>query len=127
MSTILLSVKPQYAHKLIDGTKKFEYRKHLPLRKVSKILVYSSYPEKKVIGELEVVGTVSMKKTPLWEKTKTYSGITRDEFRKYFQGCTLAYAFALGKSTKYEKPFELSDYNISHAPQSFLYITTIPE
>lgn len=127
MSTILLSVKPQYAHKLIDGTKKFEYRKHLPLRKVSKILVYSSYPEKKVIGELEAIGTISMKKTPLWEKTKTDSGITRDEFRRYFQGCALAYAFVLGKSTKYEKPLELSDYNITRAPQSFLYITTIPE
>ncbi|MBQ6263652.1 MAG: hypothetical protein IJK58_09080 [Clostridia bacterium] len=127
MSTILLSVKPRFAHKLIDGAKKYEYRKRLPLCKVSKIVVYSSFPEKKIIGELEVVDTISMKKSPLWEKTKKESGITRDEYRQYFQGCNLAYAYVVGKAKRYEKPLELSDYDITRAPQSFVYMTVIPE
>ena len=122
MSTILLSVKPRYAHKLVDGAKKYEFRKRIPQCKVNRILVYSSFPEKKIIGELEVVDTLSMKKSPLWEKTKRYAGITREEFRSYFKGCSLAYAYVVGTHKRYEKPMELSDYNISRAPQSFVYL-----
>ena len=122
MSTILLSVKPQYAHKLIDGTKKFEYRKRLPQLNVSKILVYSSYPEKKIIGEIEIIGTISMKKSPLWEQTKCQAGISREEFRTYFKGCSLAHAYIVGNVRRYKTPLDLSSFNIGHAPQSFVYI-----
>ena len=65
MSVILLSIKPEYCKKIFEGTKKYEFRKHLAQNDVEKIVVYSTAPEKKVVGEIEVIGTLSMKKTPL--------------------------------------------------------------
>lgn len=122
MSTILLSIKPEYANKIIAGTKKYEFRKHLAQGNIQKIIIYSTAPEKKIIGEVEVVGTLSMKKTPLWEKTKMNAGISRKKFRQYFDRCAIAHAYVLGKATKYEISMDLADVGITQAPQSFVYI-----
>lgn len=123
MSKILLSIKPKYAHKIFNGIKKFEYRKYLPQRHVSKIVIYSTAPEGLVLGEVEVKGILEMKKTPLWEHTKEFSGITRDNFRSYFKNCTKAYAYVLGKVTLYEKPLKLENMGVNKAPQAFVYLT----
>lgn len=60
MATILLSIKPEYANKIFDGQKHYEYRKRIPKKEVSKIVVYSSAPEQAVIGEVEVVKTLKI-------------------------------------------------------------------
>lgn len=54
MATILLSIKPEYANRIFDGSKKYEFRKHLPQKKIDKIVVYSTDPVQRVIGEVEV-------------------------------------------------------------------------
>lgn len=83
MATILLSIKPEYANKIFDGQKRYEYRKRIPKKEVSKIIVYSSAPEQAVIGEIEVIKTLKMKPTPLWNSTKANAGISRSKYRKY--------------------------------------------
>lgn len=125
MSKILLSIKPEYAHAILEGTKKFEYRKHLAKNTVDTIVIYSTAPEKMVIGEVEVLGTLSMKKTPLWEKTKIAAGISRKKYRKYFCDSSLAHAYILGKATKYAEALSLADIGVSQPPQSFVYIDDI--
>jgi predicted transcriptional regulator len=122
MNTILLSIKPEYANRILEGTKKYEFRKHLAQSAITRILIYSSSPEKRIVGEVEVVGTLTMKKTPLWEFTKKSAGISRKMFREYFWGCSLAHAYQLGKAIRYDKPKNLTDYGIVQAPQSFIYL-----
>lgn len=122
MSVILLSIKPEYCKKIFEGTKKYEFRKHLAQSEVKKIIVYSTVPEKKVVGEVEVIGTLSMKKTPLWEHTKNYAGISRDNYREYFQNVSEAHAYVLGLATMYKTPKKLIDFGVSQAPQSFIYL-----
>lgn len=117
-----LSIKPEYANKIFDGQKHYEYRKRIPKKEVSKIVVYSSAPEQAVIGEVEVVKTLKMKPTPLWNSTKANAGISRLKYREYFSGCTTAYAFALGSFKRYETSKSLADFNIQSAPQSFVYL-----
>ena len=124
MSVILLSVKPEYADKIFSGIKKFEFRRHVSSEKVEKIIIYSSAPVKKVIGEVAVVDVLSMKKSPLWEVTKKSAGISREKFREYFKDASIAYAYVLGDTTKYDEPKELSDFGIEKAPQSFIYLNT---
>lgn len=123
MSTILLSIRPEFANRILDGTKKFEFRKRLASDNVRKIIIYSTAPEKKIVGEVEVIGTLSMKKAPLWEKTKKAAGISREKYREYFCGCTIAHAYVLGKVTKYEAALSLADIGLMQAPQSFVYIS----
>lgn len=122
MATILLSIKPMYVKKIFSGEKKYEYRKHLSQVPVEKIIVYSTDPEQKVVGEIKISGTLKMSPTRLWEQTKHEAGISREKFRKYFKGCQTAFAYQLGETTMFKKPKELSDYGISQAPQSFVYI-----
>lgn len=122
MSTILLSIKPEYANKILSGTKKYEFRKHLAQGDINKIIIYATSPEMKIIGEVEVLGTLSMKKTPLWEKTKSEAGISREKYREYFRDSNIANAYVLGKAIKYDEYKSLNDFGISQAPQSFVYI-----
>ena len=123
MATILLSIKPEYVERIFDGSKKFEFRKHLPQRKVDRIIVYSTDPMQRVVGEVAVLGTLAMKLSPLWEATKTSAGISRAKYRAYFKGCTTAYAFQLGQTHVYDKPKTLEEMGIDSAPQSFISLS----
>ena len=122
MESILLSVKPEYVERIFAGTKLYEYRKRLPRKNINKIVVYSTHPMMKIIGEVKVVGIISASPYRLWEETKTNSGISRGKFRKYFKGCKTAFAYKLGDLTIFDNPKTLGDYNLNHAPQSFVYI-----
>ncbi len=122
MGSILLSVKPEYVHRIFGGSKLYEYRKRLPQKPFDKIIIYATYPSMKVVGEVEVTNLISGSPTAVWEQTKKNAGISREKYRKYFKGCRIAYAHQLGKTTIYNIPKILSDFGISHPPQSFVYI-----
>ena len=122
METILLAINPEYVEKIFAGTKKYEFRKRLASRAIDKILIYSTAPIMKVVGEVQIVETISSSPTALWERTKKFVGISRDKYRKYFKGCKVAYAYQLGQVIKYDPPKELQDFNISSPPQSFIYL-----
>ena len=120
---ILLSVKPEYIDKIFNGAKSFEYRRKLPQKPISAIVLYATDPIQKIVGEVEVISIISASPTALWEQTKHSAGISRAKYRKYFQKCKTANAFVLGTTTKYQVPKMLSDYGINSAPQSFQYWT----
>ena len=103
MESILLSINPEYVERILAGSKKYEFRIRLANRTVDKILMYSTAPIMKVVGEVEVVKTISSSPSALWEYTKKFAGISRDKYRKYFKGCKVAYAYQLGKVIQYGK------------------------
>ena len=123
MESILLSINPEYADKILAGSKKYEFRKKLANKTVDKIMIYSTAPIMKVVGEVEVLKTISSSPSALWEFTKKSAGITRDKFRKYFKGCKVAYAYELGKVIQYNPPKELGEFNVDVPPQSFIYLS----
>ena len=122
MSTILLSIKPEYVTGIFNHTKLYEFRKRIPQKPIKRVIVYSSDPVQRIVGEFEVLETIKMKPSPLWEFTKKAAGITRAQFREYFHGCDEAYAFKIGKTVLYETPKMLKEYGISSAPQFFFYL-----
>lgn len=121
---VLLSIKPKYVDKIFDGTKKYEFRKSLFKRRdVTIVVIYASSPIKRVVGEFEIEDILSGDVNTLWERTKKYSGITKDFYYTYFQKSKTANAIQIGRLTKYEEARSLSDFNIHQAPQSFCYIS----
>ena len=124
MAPILLSIKPEYVDRIFNGSKKYEFRKHLPQVKVDKLVVYSTDPVQRVVGEVEVLGSLTMKPTPLWEATKQLAGISRAKYRAYFKGCAAASAFQLGQTWLYDTPKTLEEIGVKSAPQSFIYLNT---
>lgn len=122
MSKILIPIKPEYVDKILSGNKKYEYRKIKPKRKVDKMIIYSTYPIMKVVGEVEVIDIIEDNIHNLWGSTNKYSGISKDKFYKYFDKRDVGYAYKLGKVIKYDKTKELSEIGINYVPQSFIYI-----
>lgn len=122
MRALLLSIKPEYVAKILQGSKKFEYRKRLAKEDVSVIYIYSTAPSMKVVASVQVLSRLSASPTALWEKTKKEAGISRAKYREYFRGCKTAYAYELGTVSIFEEAKQLLEYGITSAPQSFAYI-----
>lgn len=126
MRKILLSIKPYYAHAILNGSKTVEYRKVVPKEGLSGIAyIYSSSPEKKVIGEFKYKNILSMPPKILWEETKERGGIDQEFFDSYFQERNTAYAFDIESVLVYKTPKSLYDLNIKQAPQSWMYVDEI--
>lgn len=122
MSTILLSIKPEYAKVILDGQKEYEFRKRRCKTGVNKIVFYSTAPESKVVGEAEIEDIIEGSPSKIWELAKKASGITRAKYCAYYHGYHNAVAYKLKNVVVYDPPKELSDYEIAHAPQSFIYL-----
>lgn len=122
MPTMLLSIKPEYAKLILDRQKKYEFRKHRCKTSVNKIVFYSTAPESKVVGEAEIEDIIEGSPSKIWELTKKAAGITRAKYLAYYHGYHNAIAYKLKNVVIYDPPKELSDYEIAHAPQSFIYL-----
>jgi predicted transcriptional regulator len=117
-----MSIKPEYADKIVSGEKKYEFRRRLAKKHVDRIVIYSTAPVMKVIAEVEVKGTISKVPDKLWEKTKKYSGIDWIFFRNYFADKEYAHAYELGEVYVYDEPKNLKEFGYTNAPQSYRYI-----
>jgi predicted transcriptional regulator len=120
---VLLSIKPEFALKIFDGTKKYEFRKSIFKRDdVDTVVVYASSPMQQVIGEFEIKKILCQEVEVLWQITQQFAGINKDFYDEYFANKEMAFAIQVGKIHKFSKPRRLSDYNIDYAPQSFAYL-----
>lgn len=122
MSTILMSIKPEYVKKIFAGEKKYEYRKTKCKNSPNKIIVYASFPIKKIVGELIIEEVLYDKKDVIWEKTNMYGGIFQKKYDEYFKNKEYAVAYKIKEYIKYDPVRELKDYDVLSAPQSYIYI-----
>lgn len=120
---ILLSIKPEYAEKILSGTKKFEFRRSIfKNQSVTKVVIYASSPIQKIIGEFEIECIITLSLSELWENTKSHSGIDKEFYDNYFHGKKIGHAIKVKKTKRYRKHQELKDYDIHYPPQSFCYL-----
>lgn len=122
MCTILLSINPQHVENIMQGKKIYEFRKTQCKRKVDKIVIYSTSPIMKVIGEADVEDVLIGKPGQIWRITRKKSGIKKDFFDSYYKDKSQAIAYKLCNIIRYEEPKMLIDLGITCAPQSFQYI-----
>lgn len=123
MKIILLSIKPKFAHAILEGRKKVEYRKSIPKGMKDGIaVIYSSFPEKKIIGEFRFDSILENTPDKIWEHTKNVGGVEKEFFDEYFENKSKAFAFVVSAIQIYDNPKQLSEFNISKAPQSWMYI-----
>jgi len=121
---VLLSIKPEFAYKIFEGRKKYEYRRAIFKNEdVKKVVVYASSPVSKVIGEFDIGEIMFDDLNVLWNKTKNYSGISREFFFNYFTNKNNGYAIKIKNYSRYGSPRRLQSKYGVHPPQSFLYLT----
>lgn len=122
MCKILLSINPEHVANIMSGTKTYEFRKIQCKEKVDKIIIYSTSPVMKVVGEADVEEVIVDNPEQVWNITYEYSGITKAFFDRYYKDRDIAVAFKLSNVKKYKTPKSLSSYGIKNAPQSFVYV-----
>ncbi len=122
---VLLSIKPQFVEEIFNGNKKFEYRKSIFKRKgIKSVVIYSTMPVGKIVGEFDIEDILIDEPKRLWEKTKNYSGISEDFYDEYFMNRDKGYAIQIKSLNRYDEPkcpYEL--YENFTAPQSFKYVS----
>jgi len=120
---VLLSIKPEFAEKIFNGTKKYEFRRSVFKNKnVKTVVVYASSPVQRVIGEFEIDSIINEDLLLLWNKTKDHSGITENFFFEYFSNKEKGYAIKIKGVKRYDKSLSLKDDFNTTPPQSFMYL-----
>lgn len=122
MCAILLSINPSHVEKIMDGTKRYEFRKKVCKRHVDKILIYSTTPVMSIVGEAEVEDILIDNPEKIWRRTKREAGIDKIFFDSYYKDKQQAVAYKLKNVVRYEPAKKLEEYGISSAPQSYRYI-----
>ena len=121
---VLLAIKEEFASKIFDGSKQYEFRKSIfKDDRVKTVVVYVSSPVQKVIGEFDIDTVINDSPDRLWKLTKTQSGISKEFFDLYFANRNNAYAIKIKQTRMYRQPKNLmADFNIGFAPQSYVYL-----
>lgn len=120
---ILLSIKPKYVEKIINNDKKFEFRKAVPQKHFARVFIYSSAPEKKIVGMFTAKNILVGTPEDIWNKTKHKAGIGHNDYNIYFSDKKLAYALEIDNLILFKTPIIPSDiWTDFKAPQSFCYI-----
>ena len=126
-STVLLSVRPRFANGLLDGTKTVEIRRgRAHIERGATCLLYSSSPERALVGLVEVdqahVGTPST----LWTRWGDLTGLARCEFDEYLRGRLEATAIVIRSAQRLPTPVPLDELrgrqNGFVTPQSYRFL-----
>jgi predicted transcriptional regulator len=126
-SAILMSIRPQYAEKIFNGTKTVELRRIKPkvLHEDDLIFVYVSSPVKSLVGAFSVASVMEKPLFPLWRSVKDSAGVSRSDFFSYFHDLEKGVAIFIKNVWFLPKPIHLSDLQREvksfHPPQNFRY------
>ena len=121
--SILLSIKPKYVNKIINGKKQFEFRKAIfQSPNVKRIYIYASSPVKKIIGYFHLGDIIEGDPSEVWERCSSLGGISEEEFFKYYEGKTRAFSIPIQELKIFDNAIcPYSTFDNFTAPQSFMY------
>ena len=123
---ILLSIKKVYCDLILNGTKRFEFRKCLPngLRKGDEGAIYCTRPVSRVVAYFRIADIIQATRQGLWRQTRLAAGINYETFMRYFSATQQANAVRIGELHVLNTPLSLVRLRKNKTPpQSFLYLT----
>lgn len=81
MVKALLSVKPEYAEKILSGEKIYEFRRRIFKREdVDILVIYATGPQCGVVAEARIGGIMESTPEDIWKRTNRHGGISHDRF-----------------------------------------------
>jgi predicted transcriptional regulator len=128
-NAIFLSIRPQYANRIIEGTKTVELRRVRPryITKGALALIYVPSPIKSLVGAFKVDLVVKEPLQELWKIVHDKAGVTREEFDAYFDGTSTGVGIFFSDIWILPEPIDLRDLREQmigfHPPQGFRYAT----
>lgn len=121
----LLSIQPQYAHLIIEGQKKVEFRKVRFRNKLLHVVMYTSKPVQKILGYFDVSYVDEDSPKELWARYNAVGGVLKKEFDAYYASSSRGVAIGIGKVRTLRNPISLRTLGkLLTPPQSFTYLNT---
>lgn len=119
---VLLSIKPGYVREIIQGNKRYEFRKIIFKEEAQRVFIYSSSPIKKIIGMFYISGIIRDTPENLWAEFRDQAGIDEKEFFNYFAGKDKGYAIEINDLKIFDDPIDPKKHHPNfNPPQSFCY------
>jgi len=124
---LLLSVRPAFVERILDGTKTAELRRVRPgARPGQDVLIYSSSPTMALLASAVVERVDADVPENLWRQVRHAAGVSWDEYTAYFAGAERAAAIWLSDVTAFERPISLHELRERwpwfRPPQSYCYV-----
>lgn len=104
----LISLEERFAQGILNGTKRVELRRRpMRLQAGSIIWLYVKVPVGQVVGSARVRSLHSLAPSSLWRRFGDVSGLSRDEFFRYFDGVERGFVLVLESPTRLPQPVAL--------------------
>lgn len=122
----LLAIKPEFAEKILAGSKRYEFRR-TPFRdsaEIEFIYLYASSPVKQIVGLFTSERIIEAKPEELWDLFGEESGMeSRDRFLAYFDGVDTGYAIEIKHTHPIRPPVDPNEtFDNFSPPVSFNYL-----
>lgn len=122
----LVSIRPSYVEKIIDGSKTVELRRRFPSAAAGSIaLIYSSSPVQAIVGYAVIREVQRRPLRDIWSRYGQAACITRDAFHEYFDGLEEGYAIIIDRAKRFSREVTAADLRERFGfvpPQSFRYL-----
>ena len=121
---VLLSIKPKYVKEIMNGNKRYEFRRSIfrCREDIELVYIYSTSPVKKIVGVFTIKSIIEDHPKNLWDNFKEFSGIDEEEFFNYFGERKKGFAIGIENVEVFECPIDpkisIPDFVL---PQSFCY------
>ncbi len=112
----LMSIKPEFAFRLLSGEKQVEFRRRAASRNITHIVVYATRPVGAVVGVLEIDGLTQATPRELWKAYAEVGGIGKDDFFDYFSGTQEGVAYRVKKAWSCVKARKLGKAGLPAVP-----------
>jgi len=127
LKVLLISIRPQYAEKILSGEKTIEFRRVRPNVQAGDLcLMYASGAQRALVGAFTVGGVVATTASSMWRKWRRQSGTDRASFMSYFDGTEIAYGLLVQCSEPLGVDIPLEGLRTLwpgfHPPQSFRFL-----
>lgn len=123
--TIIISIHPEYAEKILIGEKTYELMTRLPQEKPERMIISATAPISAVVGTAEIVDMLDQPHTDLWKRVRKSACVTIDDFHAYFRRSDNGKTFVLRKPMRFPSPVPIASYGLKKAPQSWQYLATV--
>lgn len=123
---VILSIKPTYSNKILEGAKTVELRRRFPLSGGRRAIayIYSTSPVRALVGSAEITDVERLSLVDLWKRHGESASIQKADFDMYFRGLDEGFALKITNARPFSRPLNLVELKKRfdfHAPQSFLY------
>ena len=128
-SSILLSIQPRYATRILNGTKTVEVRKKFSKKwEGQRASIYASSPLQALVGEVTISQVVVGMPNEIWAAFGYGTGCTKNEFFAYASSCESVAALILEDVRPFNHEIYLhqAEYLLQeklHPPQSYCALT----